>query len=770
MSDRDSRFKYKCMQEWNRRQKEIKLNEAAELVQLFIKQTLVRYRKKQKMIGKIKFKSFTIKNVFIKGHLKPYAKAYSNNIKFTKAMPLMMKYIWRKFVFRCNHYNKLMNCSVIHKIRCKIIKRFLRKRFLIWKKHAKQASDTKAAFIIQKYYYKFAKRNRRQKIKQNMNNMLTKLAIKHGNKLSYYFLNLWFITKRYKVMQAYESVSNFTMKFLKRAKARNRWLKWGSNISKYENKFDILDILKAAKRSRVLNSMCKEIRQHRYRLYFDHFVKQSKLLKVMKLVKLLFGNFEQRKLKLTKLIMLRRWLKKSRALVNIDETILAGLEAIVRRRKIMNIKTMNSFMCYRNYLKLIVLVRAKWSFKRLKQQGGHKTNIQKFFERLQQADKQIEVDNRKLFLTQMYKLFYYSRLKKLCNKIDDVDKREFQPYYQKYFLKRIAELYYASSLYTYTEPQKERLNNREPSKLHFEGFAYSLDDTPKEKARSSEGEGFAATFLFGILSDRIKDRRRWSFNGIYAFDTMRKFAKTLVIKIKESYPTREFMDKLIAKYEYEKESPAKIARLKQMLRLYTLRMLFSKLKEVERMLRFRYFLNLCIMERSILDLKIQKKFIRRWHYKVTIKNVAREKMMKLYQNMHLQFLNMATDMFGEEGNGVFDQMNQLTDKFGSFTADDKSSEFYKNKFNKNKVKKRYVFEFPEIEEEALSERRSNSVKKDLELSKEEKLLSRTKTDIKDEKIKSARSDKKKASVKEEVVNTKDLSQKTMQPKSSKRKV
>jgi len=712
MSDRDARFKHKCLREWNKRAIQIKLNSAAQDVQLFLKQKLLAYRKKQKLLSKAKLKKFTILNVFIRKNLKPYAKHYDNDKRFTKAVPLIMRYIFRKFHYKCNHFDLLNNVGVIYNTRKKIIRRFMKKRFGLWRSLSEKMKMSWAVNMIRKYWKLFRKRNSQKRLKDHMDNMLKNLALKHSDKKRFYFLNLWSITKKIKIMQASESMSAFTKKYLLRNRAMKKWKNWMSRLSKYENSFDVTDIMKQIRKKKNFTEMFAQYKQHILENAWKEFVHRLKTLKTMKLVKLLFGNFEKRKENLTKLIALRRWLGKARAMKNNDEKVTAMFDAIVRRHKINSAETMANLFTYRRYHKLILKIREKYAFHQLKEFYEHKKRITKFFALLKDSNKQTAIQNKKVFNQKMHAIYFYNIINKFFKKIDNADKRVFRPFFQKLFIDKLSQNYFSNSLFKYDSLSKDKNSQRASTSLHFECMSFSIEDTPKEKARAQEGEGFAATCMFGILQDFIRKRKLWAYGQLWSKYREMKFVSIIKKNMQKLLPGKMFLENLYQKYLYELDTPNKVNKLKHMFRLSTLKNIFANNLELVRRLRLRYFLKIAMMDKKISEFRKAKKYLRKWNYMVTIKNVARDKMMKLYQNMHLQFLNMASDMFGDEGNGIFNEMNNITEKFGAFTSDSHAPTFYKKKFCKE-VKQKYRFDIPEItaneNEEPVEEKKAEKI-------------------------------------------------------------
>ena len=692
MSDRDFRFKHKAMIQWNKIAYQIRLVSASENLQLFCKQKLLAYIKNQRVLILAQFRKFT-NNLYIKGNLIPYARHYKNDKRFSKAVPKINRYIFKKFVQRCGRYDKLKCCSVIYNIRSKIIKRFLKKRFSLWHSKAILFSLIHSAIAIQKGYKKFIKRLRMQRLRKNLDNRLKALALKHSNKKRYYFLTWYTYVKRLMVQEAYDKMARFTKKHLIRARAMKRWKAWSIKLCKYENKFDIQDIVKQATRLRLFRKVVKTVNLHIYTKHFDNFLKKLKLIRVTKLLKLIFRNFEKRKEILMKYVMLKRWVKQERKLVHNDELVNSLVNIIDKRRKIMSFRVFDSFFKYKKLLRTIFLVKKKLYFHNLKEHRNHQLRMTKLFTLLQKCDDQLLSINRKHYKKTLYTGYTYRILTNFIARIHRIDKKYYIPLYEKTFFKNLANMYFSQSLFKYNQPMRERIERKEPIKLHYLSFSYSLDDTPKEKAREIEGSFLAAFCLNKILSIFLRRRKGWGFYHLKQKWVVIAFSKKVQLFCRKLLPSGFFLKQFEKKFNHMKIKPVMKQRLKRLFRLHLLRNFLKDKKDVYKKLRFVYFVNLVLMAKKTAALRQQKRSFRKWHYIITLKRLAKEKMLKLYQNMHLQFLNMANDMFGDEESAIFKEINKLSEKFEVFSAGHASVGAGTDHFKKQSCdfRKKYVF-------------------------------------------------------------------------------
>ncbi|MCP3684509.1 MAG: hypothetical protein GY861_17730 [bacterium] len=691
MSDRDARFRHKCIIEWQKRAHGLRLHVAAQDLQLFLKQSLLKYRKAQRRMYKAKFKKFSILNVFLRGNLKKYARLYNTHVRLTKVEPLIFLYIFKRFKKKCLKWDKLKNCSLIYNFRQGFIKRLLKKRFIQWAGTSNNIKLFLNILKLQKAVRRFIRNLRLNRLRENMNNILKTLAKRYSDKKSFYFNYMYNITKKLQIKEAVKSLSRFTMKYLKRHRLHKKWLKWGSRMCKYQNSFDLLDILERVRQWKVFRVLLPDLHLHLLRPTFEDFKNRVRTIKVCRFMQMIFGNFEKRLENLTKLGRLRLWLKKTRGFMHIDETILNGLDAIHRRRVIGDTATIGDFYIYKKLIDLAMTVRCKIAFKALKDKRDRQIRITRLFELLKEADEDCLHQNIEIVKKNNDKIYTYRILSTLVDRIRKIDNKYYMPKYQKFLITRLALLYFSGSLCNYQDIHKEKPVQREYSKLSFSCMAYSLSDTPKEKGQQQEGEGFGALALSGILRDLIRQRYRWGWIQIMTVYKGSKLSEDLKKYAQMKIPKFTFFKDLRQKYLYRLRTPSILKRFRRMLRKYTLVNWFADNTELSRRLRLRYLLQLCLMEGHIARMRRKTTYIRRWLYKVTISNVAKEKMMTLYKNMHLQFLNTTNDMFADDETGLFNELQTMQDKFNTFKTTNKSSGHFKKQYCKGGVSKRYKF-------------------------------------------------------------------------------
>ena len=142
----------------------------------------------------------------------------------------------------------------------------------------------------------------------------------------------------------------------------------------------------------------------------------------------------------------------------------------------------------------------------------------------------------------------------------------------------------------------------------------------------------------------------------------------------------------------DKESKEHDAKCTSMLSLYKLlhhkiiSHLCTSLKQPNHLYKLIYLLRITIMHKSIAEQRCLRELLRKWRFDSFIKQMARKKLNKMYNNFCVCYLQMASEVFGEEDTNPSVLME--LDRFNSNIYNDDANDA--KKYVK-KVEKKYVF-------------------------------------------------------------------------------
>jgi hypothetical protein len=194
----------------------------------------------------------------------------------------------------------------------------------------------------------------------------------------------------------------------------------------------------------------------------------------------------------------------------------------------------------------------------------------------------------------------------------------------------------------------------------------------------------------------INKRIRWAMDKLIntrragkMFEVLYKAANRMV-----NIPKKNFFGNLLNISNYIKQTPEKMSNLFQLFKRYFLHRLNRDLHPISKQHRIMYLVRVVFMNREISSKRFVRELIRRWRFLIYMKKLAKQKLEAMYKNMHINYLNMAKEVFGDgEGEfGMIREFENFGNSIGMFTnIDVEDYEEGKKKFFKQ-VTKRYQFE------------------------------------------------------------------------------
>ena len=100
-----------------------------------------------------------------------------------------------------------------------------------------------------------------------------------------------------------------------------------------------------------------------------------------------------------------------------------------------------------------------------------------------------------------------------------------------------------------------------------------------------------------------------------------------------------------------------------------------------------------MMHKAIAYQRFIREMIRKWRFTAFISCLSKRKLELLYKNMHVSYLQMANEIFGDKGTknaSVIKEFERLSARMGTFTNEDYN---YPNEENYcEKIMKKYIFQ------------------------------------------------------------------------------
>ncbi len=261
---------------------------------------------------------------------------------------------------------------------------------------------------------------------------------------------------------------------------------------------------------------------------------------------------------------------------------------------------------------------------------------------LLKVNNNLKNQNKKLAIQKILKLYSYIILKKLCDNIYKSYKnqtketlRDFWNVLKMYLLKK-AEYSYGNKLSNEKKSISKKLvfSSKRPSNIQ------------KSNINTSIPYMSLIPHLIKYLEGKIQERK----NIFYQ-------------KLKSDYRNKKLCS-LLSKYFNKKQIPEKRMffntfkksattgdvqkKLFKILRRKIIKKLFSRIEEPSRLLKLMYLIKISIVSKEIAEKRWIRVLIRKWRFISFSKNISKKKMAFLYKHLHVNYLEMVNDVFGEE--------------------------------------------------------------------------------------------------------------------------
>jgi hypothetical protein len=505
------------------------------------------------------------------------------------------------------------------------------------------------------------------------------------------FLRLWLRqANKIKMVDSASVIQKFIRDKLYKLLNRNRWMRFAYGLYLKNGKLTGYEIIRRMRIMKGLDKVSKYYRDNLLALGWKDFISNLRDSNAMRLIKLIFGNFEKRKEIVMKDYGFRTWLDKIARMKRKEQGCERITKALTLRHATDSAEVLGSVFIVKKLLRLIRLIQLKGVFDRIKEKRDNiiimKNNLLVF----DKCDEQLLQFNKKTFVDRLYKLYVFKRLLKMMNCFDRYTNG---PLKLSLYRELFNELYnrYADKV-QFNNTMGGQLKKEE---IKSQPFKFNKKTQNPKKVQSSKLQRspykYAVPHLVNRLNKLQKDNNKSALNSIklYVFSMlMTKYSKTRSIK--------PLLSELRAHYDHLQSIPALKERLRGLLHRYFVRLIGDKLKEASKVNQLSYLFKLSIMHKDIAKKHFLREIIRKWKFVSFMKKIAKRKMEAMYKTMHLNYLSMANEVFGDEEHGLIKEFEIFGNSIGMFTNEDlETYEETKKKFYRT-VKKRYIFEAAEI--------------------------------------------------------------------------
>ena len=122
--------------------------------------------------------------------------------------------------------------------------------------------------------------------------------------------------------------------------------------------------------------------------------------------------------------------------------------------------------------------------------------------------------------------------------------------------------------------------------------------------------------------------------------------------------------------------------------------------DTNKIYKLLYLLRITYMHKKVAKQRFIRELTRKWRFAAFVKKMARKKLELMYKSMHVSYLQMANEVFGEEEDNpsVMKEFERFTNNIGMFSGEEPLNDELSKKYVKT-VQKKYVFKNNVIDDE-----------------------------------------------------------------------
>ena len=257
-------------------------------------------------------------------------------------------------------------------------------------------------------------------------------------------------------------------------------------------------------------------------------------------------------------------------------------------------------------------------------------------------------------MNKIYKTYAYKVLDNLMNKLSDIQKKKsMEPKCD--FMNNLTMIAINDKEFTYKNVKKL---DKEPriKNLRFKKKEPEITDDELNDQNKLKNNIIAINSILSELGEYLNDifiqRKREAFDNIKTQARNAHFIQIMKEKVNKNYlPEKE---KLINYLKTNKkiqltEGPLK-AKLFSLLRKNIISIMFDKddIDELYRVLRVIKLFKITEINKELSEERWLRTLIRKWRFLAFSKSMSKKKLAYLYKHFHVNYLEMANNVFGEQ--------------------------------------------------------------------------------------------------------------------------
>ena len=484
-------------------------------------------------------------------------------------------------------------------------------------------------------------------------------------------------------------IAQWTEERYRISNARKNWRKLADLYDLYIQKKPLYDLRSKLIKFMTLRDLADKLRNRFTKAGNDQFKEGVKHLILLKYLKKLFEDVDEINRLLLLKYYLNKWNNKAKKLKQREDYLREAFDTINLKNLIDATNTVKDASIVKKVDSAIPVARSYDFFDRLRKISDYINKYTKLGDDLVKSKDDLDGFNKYKLLRKLYKVYYYKVIDKMFDNLNKLNDR-YKKYHADNFLKLLQYILLSKRSDRYSKIGE---GEKEPKikSLAFRGKKEKKIRAPQDRSVLS----MLLPSLIKFLNDKFLNHKKWAWEKLTDNDRAMKFCKLYRIFADKTLiqPKRDLVDLLKAEHAYMNGLGVANCDLFKLLRRYWIKLVCDSMLGPSRIYKILYLIKMVMMHKTIAYQRFIRELVRKWRFSAFILSISRKKLELMYKNLHVSYLQMANELFGEKSEknaSVVKEFERIVTKMGMFTNEDYNSINEENFCEK--ITKRYVFQ------------------------------------------------------------------------------
>jgi len=351
----------------------------------------------------------------------------------------------------------------------------------------------------------------------------------------------------------------------------------------------------------------------------------------------------------------KKWKKVNRTMKKKEKVLEEAIEKLDYVNKMKKVKVINDVFINKRLFETVKNVKSLIALRRLRTLAKEDKKNKNLKEDLIKAHKELTDEHKAKFMNKLYKMYTSKILDNFFNKLSEIQlKKSLRPksdFMNELNLIAINDKEFAYKHIDKIEKQPKLMN------LHFKKKENDKEITEKdllENKLKSNVIAFNSIIpeLLDYLNDIFKQRKSEAYKLIKSKARNEKLVKYLKSYVDKKYKPdkQKFYDELKFNQKVQLTEGPLQAKLFKLLRRKVINTMLDKddVEELYRLLRLLKLFKITEINKELSEERWLRTLIRKWRFLAFSKVMSKKKLAYLYKHFHVNYLEMANNVFGEQ--------------------------------------------------------------------------------------------------------------------------